>query len=84
MLWELLVSREAVKSKYNKLLQREHYSPHAIAKPYPNSAMPPHFGNKLMVEIPMLWELPVFREAVKSKYNKLLLLNSHAGFLGKG
>ena len=23
-------------------------------------------------EIPMLWELPVFREAVKSKYNKLL------------
>jgi hypothetical protein len=31
-----------------------------------------HFGNKLMGEIPMLWELPVSREAVKSKYNKLL------------
>src|SRR4028119_1515170 len=75
MLWELPVSREAVKSKYNKLLQREHYSPQAIAKPYPHSATPPHFGNKLMGEIPMLWELPVSREAVKSKYNKLLLLN---------
>lgn len=28
--------------------------------------------NKLMGEIPTLWELSVFREAVKSKYNKLL------------
>ena len=54
------------------IIPSEHYSPHAIAKPYPNSATPPHFGNKLMGEIPMLWEFPVSREAVKSKYNKLL------------
>ena len=32
----------------------------------------PHLGNQLMGEIPRLWELPVSREAVKSKYNKLL------------
>jgi hypothetical protein len=53
------------------IIPSEHYSPHAIAKPYPHSATPPHLGNQLMGEIPMLWELPVSREAVKSKYNKL-------------